>query len=136
MIIEVNYLTLALLAGIVSAFVAGVWGIGRTFLAQYGAMLTDQLETHRSNEVSATASATRRFDALEDELGARMKEHGDRLARLEGVVSKVPTHDEITRLYEKQNDTARSLAMLLGEIKGHGDTLRLILSQIAQKGMQ
>lgn len=136
MIIEVNYLTLVLFAGIVSAFVAGVWGIGRTFLAQYGAMLADQLAAHRSNEASNSAAVARRLDAVEEELDVRMKDHAERLARLEGVISKVPTHDDISRLYEKQNDTARSLAMLLGEIKGHGDTLRLILSQIAQKGMQ
>lgn len=136
MIIEINYVMLALFAGIVSAVVAGVWGIGRTFLAQYGAMLADQLAAHRSVEANNSAAMALRLGEIESELDSRMQDNSDRLARLEGVVSKAPTHDDISRLHEKQNDTARSLAMLLGELKGHGDTLRLILSQIAQKGMQ
>ena len=136
MIIEINYLTVVLLAGIASALVAGVWALGRTFLQQYGAMLADQLAAHRSTESAQGAAIARRLEGLEGEVGIRMTDHASRIARLEGVVSKVPTHDDLSKLYEKQNETARTLAMLLGEVKGQGGTLRLILNQIAQKGMQ
>ena len=136
MIIEINYLTVVLLAGIASALVAGVWALGRTFLQQYGAMLADQLAAHRSTESAQGAAIARRLEGLEGEVGIRMTDHASRIARLEGVVSKAPTHDDLSKLYEKQNETARTLAMLLGEVKGQGGSLRLILNQIAQKGMQ
>jgi hypothetical protein len=135
-IIEINYFTVALLAGIASALIAGVWAIGRTFLQQYGAMLGDQLTSFRESEAAQSAAIARRLDALEADLGGRMGDHAGRIARLEGVVSKAPTHNDLSKLYEKQNETARTLATLLGEVKGQGDTLRLILNQIAQKGMQ
>ena len=40
MIIEISYLTVMLFASIVGAIIAGVWALGRTFLQQYGSMLT------------------------------------------------------------------------------------------------
>ena len=43
MIIEINPLTIALIAGVFSAFAGVLWAIGRTFLQQYGSMLADQL---------------------------------------------------------------------------------------------
>lgn len=136
MIIEINYLTVALFAGIASAIIAGVWALGRTFLAQYGSMLAAQLAAHRESENAREANIARRLDNLEAEVDARMTDHATRISRLEGVVSKAPTHDDLSKLYEKQNETARTLATLLGEAKGQGDTLRLIFNQIAQKGMQ
>ena len=136
MIIEINYLSIALLAGIASALIAGVWAIGRTFLQQYGAMLADQLAAHRDSEAARSAAVERRLEAIESDLDSRMADHATRISRLEGIVSKAPTHDDLSKLYEKQNETAPTLATLLGEVKGQGDTLRLILNQIAQKGMQ
>lgn len=136
MIIEINYLTVALFAGIASAIIAGMWALGRTFLGQYGSMLSAQLAAHRESENAREANIARRLDNLEAEVDARMTDHATRISRLEGIVSKAPTHDDLSKLYEKQNETARTLATLLGEVKGQGDTLRLILNQIAQKGMQ
>lgn len=136
MIIEINYITVAVLAGIASALIAGVWAIGRTFLQQYGAMLADQLAAHRDSEAARSSAVERRLESVETDLDARLADHATRISRLEGVVSKAPTHDDLSKLYEKQNETARTLATLLGEVKGQGDTLRLILNQIAQKGMQ
>ena len=136
MIIEINYFTVALLAGIASALIAGAWAMGRTFLQQYGAMLADQLAAHRATEAAQGAAIARRLDGLDADFDTRMADHASRIARLEGIVSKAPTHDDLSKLYEKQNETARTLATLLGEVKGQGDTLRLILNQIAQKGMQ
>ena len=136
MIIEISYVTVALFAGIVSAIVAGVWALGRTFLQQYGAMLADQLKSHRVTESTRSTEVSRRLESLEDEMGDRIADHSSRIARLEGVVSKAPSHDDLSKLYDKQNESARTLATVLGEVKGQGDTLRLILNRIAQKGMQ
>lgn len=136
MIIEISYITVALFAGIVSAIVAGVWALGRTFLQQYGAMLADQLKSHRDTESTRSGEVSRRLESLEDEMTDRIADHSSRIARLEGVVSKAPSHDDLSKLYDKQNESARTLATVLGEVKGQGDTLRLILNRIAQKGMQ
>ena len=136
MIIEISYVTVALFGGIVSAIVAGVWALGRTFLQQYGAMLADQLKSHRDTESTRSGEVSRRLESLEDEMGDRISDHSSRIARLEGVVSKAPSHDDLSKLYDKQNESARTLATVQGEVKGQGDTLRLILNRIAQKGMQ
>lgn len=136
MIVEINYLTVALVAAIVSALAGAFWAMSRAFLAQYGRMLHEQLAAHRSAESRASEAIVRRLDGLEAELETRMAEHAARINRLEGVTAKAPTHDDLGKLYEKQNETARSVAQLVGEVKGMGDTLRLILNQIAHKGMQ
>ena len=136
MIIEMYYLTVALFAGIASAIIAGVWALGRTFLQQYGSMLTGQLTAHQSAEAKRSGEVVRRLESIEDDFGSRLADHAGRIARIEGAVSKAPSHEDLSRLYDKQNETARTLATLLGETKGQGETLRLILNQIAQKGMQ
>ena len=61
MIIEINYLTVVIIGALLSAFAAGLWAVGRTFLQQYGSMLTVQLQSFQASEaktVAQLASAT------------------------------------------------------------------------------
>lgn len=79
MIIEINYLTVAIVAGILSAICGVLWAMGRTFLAQYGRMLGDQLVAHRATDAAALAAIVQRLDKVEAEKAAHM-------ARLEAKI--------------------------------------------------
>ncbi len=90
------------------------------------------LYMYLSNKNKAT---NERIGKLEDDLDIKLDGHADRIAHLEGVTQKAPTHEDLGRLYEKQHETARAVSQMAGEMKGMNETLRLILAQIAQKGM-
>lgn len=47
-----------------------------------------------------------------------------------------PNHADLSKVYESINALAATVNQLVGENRGQSDTLRLILNQIAQKGMQ
>lgn len=62
--------------------------------------------------------------------------HGERLSRLEAEVSGLPSNEDLGKVYESVNKLAATVNKLVGENQGQSDTLRLILNQIMQKGMQ
>lgn len=90
------------------------------------------LYMYLSNKNKATNT---RITELEKDIDKALDSHTDRIAHLEGITQKAPTHEDLGKLYEKQNETARAVSQMAGEMKGMNDTLRLILAQIAQKGM-
>lgn len=90
------------------------------------------LYMYLSNKNKATNT---RITELEKDIDKALDGHTDRIAHLEGVTQKAPTHDDLGKLYDKQNETARAVSQMAGEMKGMNETLRLILAQIAQKGM-
>ncbi len=77
-----------------------------------------------------------RFDAIATDFDKRMDTQDQRIARLSGLVERAPTHTDLSDLYDKVNRTAQDVSAISGELKGINDNLRLILSQIAAKGMQ
>ncbi|SIQ95924.1 Protein of unknown function [Aromatoleum tolulyticum] len=78
----------------------------------------------------------RKFSKLQEDFDDRADEQDKRLARLEGRLDRAPTHDDLGKLYEKINATTQAVSQMAGEMKGMNDTLRLILAQIAEKGMR
>lgn len=78
----------------------------------------------------------RKFSELRGDFDDRADEHDRRLARLEGRLDRAPTHEDLGKLYEKINATTQAVSQMAGEMKGMNDTLRLILAQIAEKGMR
>jgi alkanesulfonate monooxygenase SsuD/methylene tetrahydromethanopterin reductase-like flavin-dependent oxidoreductase (luciferase family) len=77
----------------------------------------------------------KRFTAIQEDYDRRADEHDRRLSRLEVQVSHAPTHDDLSKLHEKLNVTAQGVSQMAGELKGMNETLRLILTRIAEKGM-
>jgi hypothetical protein len=77
-----------------------------------------------------------RFENLSSDFDLRMDEQDKRIARISGLVERAPTHADLSDLYNKVNSTARDVAQIAGELKGLNENLRMILSQIAAKGMQ
>ncbi len=54
---------------------------------------------------------------------------------LQAGVEAAPNHADIAKVYESINDLAATVNQLVGENRGQSDTLRLILNQITQRGM-
>ncbi|AUN95889.1 hypothetical protein [Pseudazoarcus pumilus] len=77
-----------------------------------------------------------RISDLEEAVDHRLDTHSERLVRLETQIKAAPTHHDLGALYAKQNETSRAVSQLVGEVKGMGETLRLILNRIAEKGMK
>ena len=58
-----------------------------------------------------------------------------RLAKVEVQLANAPTHQDLAAIHEKLNETAGAMRELTGTVKGMNDTLKLMLAQVAQKGM-
>ena len=136
MIIEINPLTIALIAGVFSAFAGVLWAIGRTFLQQYGSMLADQLAAHRAGEQKAVADISSRLDRMEASHAGRLDAVDEELAALKTAGSRALTHADLDDLYTKVNGTSNSVHEMKGLLSNLNDNLRLILNQITQKGLQ
>ena len=76
-----------------------------------------------------------RFAKLADEFDRRADDQDRRLARLEGVVARAPTHDDLGKLYDKVNQNTQDTRELVGKVSEMNNILRLILNRVAEKGM-
>ncbi|ANQ83688.1 hypothetical protein dqs_0612 [Azoarcus olearius] len=75
-----------------------------------------------------------RIDALERSHDERLDDHARRIATVEARSG--PTHADLGDMHEKINQVANTSSRMEGEIKGLGDTVRLILSRITERGMK
>ncbi|MEW9900986.1 hypothetical protein ABWL39_20390 [Chitinivorax sp. PXF-14] len=73
-----------------------------------------------------------RFDVQSGQLHA----YAERIQRLETTAESAPNHSDLAKVYEAVNGLSATVHQLVGESRGQTDTLRLILNQIAQKGMK
>lgn len=126
MIVEINYITVALLATVVGAMLTGLWAVGRWFLGQYGQMHQAHMTAHREQTNTLIASVTARMDALEVDAEERLKDHDRRLANLDELTARTLTRTDLGDLYERHNETSRTVSTLserLGLL--HGDLQEL-----------
>lgn len=54
---------------------------------------------------------------------------------LQAGADAAPNHADIVKVYDSINKLAATVNQLVGENRGQSDTLRLILNQITQRGM-
>ncbi len=69
------------------------------------------------------------------ELAGRVEQLDKDVSALQASAENAPNHADLGRVYESINKLAATVNQLVGENRGQSDTLRLILAQIAQKGM-
>lgn len=67
-----------------------------------------------------------RITKLEDDIDEKIDLHGERLAKLETVAEKAPSHNDLAKMYEKINQVAGGISRLEGEFTGANRTLQLI----------
>lgn len=82
------------------------------------------------------AEINRKFETIEVGMDRRLDEQDKAIAHLSGLVERAPTHHDLSALYDKVNKTAQEVSHMAGELRGINDNLRLILSRIAERGMQ
>ncbi len=70
------------------------------------------------------------------ELAGKVDQLDKDVTELKSSARAAPTHSDIGKVYESINGLAETVHQLVGENRGQSDTLRLILNQIAQKGMK
>lgn len=67
-----------------------------------------------------------RIGKLQDDIDNKIDNHGERIAGLEARSKEAPTHNDLSKLYEKVNHVSGCLSELQGEFKGACRTLDLI----------
>lgn len=78
----------------------------------------------------------KKFELLRDDFDRRADDQERRLARVEGHIERAPTHSDLAQVHEKLNTTAQAVSQMAGQLQAMNDNLKLILNQIAQRGMQ
>ncbi|MBW7901247.1 MAG: hypothetical protein H3C26_07210 [Rhodocyclaceae bacterium] len=58
------------------------------------------------------------------------------VSSLKTAAAGAPDHADLARVYESINNLAATLNQLVGETRVQSENLRLILNQVAQKGMK
>ena len=135
MIVEINYLTVVIIGALLSAFAGALWAIGRTFLQQYGAMVSTQLQAVRESEARAAEIIKARMDKLEADHDARLQQLAKQIDELEDISAKALTHKDLDDLYSKINTQTGDVREMKGRLNSIDDNLRMILNRIADKGM-
>lgn len=64
------------------------------------------------------------------ELEAALRQHDERLARVETAAERVPTHDDLAKIYERINDTSRLINRVEGTVSKMDDNLRMVLDRM------
>jgi hypothetical protein len=134
-IIEINYLTVVIIGALLSAFVGALWAIGRTFLQQYGTLVSSQLEAVQDAEAKAAEEIKDRLDRLEADHSARILDMSRQISDLEDVSAKALTHKDLDDLYGKINATSGDVREMKGELRLISTSLQMILNRIAERGM-
>lgn len=131
MIIEINYLTVVIIAGLLSALGGALWAMGRSLLQQYGNMLRDQLKAHRDDSHARQSELNERLDQLERTLAT----HADRLSALDRELARVPTDEDLEKIYSRMNGTASDLAQVKGTLQVISENLRALMNRITERGL-
>lgn len=135
MIIEINYLTVVIIGALLSAFAGALWAIGRTFLQQYGTLVSSQLEAVQDAEAKVAEEIKDRLDRLEADHSARILDMSRQISDLEDVSAKALTHKDLEDLYGKINATSGDVREMKGELRLISTSLQMILNRIAERGM-
>lgn len=77
-----------------------------------------------------------RISEMETDIDTRLDGQGERIAKLESASAHALNHLDLGSVYNRISAVDQRLSHLEGENKAQSDTLRLILNQITQKGMQ
>ena len=118
---ELDIKTLAVIINAAINFLIGAW----LYLDRKG----DKTNA-RIDEVSL------RIRELDDQLARRLEGQSARIAHLEAHAEDAPTHGDLASLHEKINLVSGLVAGQGGKLDGIDATLRLILAQVAERGMK
>lgn len=91
------------------------------------------LYMYLSNKNKATND---RINVLEKDIRDKHGVLEHRVTSVESVLKVAPDHDDLGKLYVALNKLSDTVNILVGENKVQSENLKMILNQIAQKGMK
>jgi hypothetical protein len=133
--IEIWQLVSALVA-IVVTFATMIWAFGKILAGQFKDSLDARFATQDELRKQRELAMDERFRRMEEDLEGKAPHYNERISYLEANAKKSPTHGDIAKVYESLNTLSATVNQLVGENRGQSDTLKLILNQIAAKGMR
>lgn len=71
-----------------------------------------------------------RLDALEEAFESRIEGHSERVSRLEEQGRRAPTHEDLSRIYDKVNSVQASNARIEGKVEGINESLRAVVNKM------
>ena len=78
------------------------------------------------------ADITQRLEHIEQTLEG----HAGRLSRLDAELARVPTDEDLEKIYARINASATDLAEVKGTLRGISDNLRTLMARITERGLQ
>ena len=138
------------LVSLLLGFFGCVGAFGKILLAQIDRRLNERFEAQEKARVEGSQSLRKtldahlateqaqaaRLDKMEFDLHESLTTVETRLSRVEAEVGHGVGHKDLSDIYTRINEVAGELSELRGESRGVADNVRLILNQIAQRGMQ
>jgi hypothetical protein len=82
---------------------------------------------------SKNTAITTRLDTMDDALKGEIKQHAERLVRLEAHHASAPTHADLSNVHDKLNKVTESCSRMEGQLGGMDATQRLILNRITER---
>jgi hypothetical protein len=70
-----------------------------------------------------------------DALSKRFDDTEKTVVEMGAMIKGVPSHSDLSDVYESVNRLAQTVNQLVGENRGQSDILRLILNRITEKGL-
>lgn len=99
-------------------------------LANTGLSLVVILYVFFTNRSKANTDDIR---AIEDKHGDRLTTHGERLSKIEGVISSIPTHKDLEKIHDRVSGVARKMTGLcatVGELTGGMDAIKRTMTTV------
>ena len=93
--------------------------------------------SNRNDEVDKRFDQLQTAQSAQDHsLGLSVGTISQRLSRLEVAIESTPNHTDLAKVYEALNHLSGTVNQLVGENRSQSDTLRMMLSQLTEKGMR
>lgn len=101
------------------------WLLTISMIGHFSYTAWSYIERRSDKTSERIAELAGKFDALDKDV-----------SKLKTASDVAPNHNDLAQMYGSINELAETVNQLVGENRGQSDTLRLILNQIMQKGMQ
>ncbi len=70
------------------------------------------------------------LERVENQTKDRMGQHAERLTKLEASVERMPSHNDLAKLYEQVNAQGRQLSRIDGQLEQINANVRLVLNRL------
>ncbi len=91
----------------------------------------DRVESHLDAKIKSQDTV---FNHADEAIKTKIEALGNRVTALETVITKVPTHDDLSKIYREMNDLNSAFRTLAGEFKQVSQSLdRIYQAELGRK---